>query len=79
MKQIGFTPSNSISHVGPLMVYMAKAPGDPSDWNGAGQVWFKINEWSPDFSTGSINWPQLGENIHGLLRVTPEHCLDTDW
>ncbi|KKO97502.1 glycosyl hydrolase family 61 [Trichoderma harzianum] len=57
---IGFTPSNSISHVGPLMVYMAKAPGDPSDWNGAGQFWFKINEWSPDFSTGSINWPQLG-------------------
>jgi hypothetical protein len=58
--KLGFTLSNSISHVGPMVVYMAKAPGDPSQWDGAGKVWFKINEWGPDFSTGSINWPQLG-------------------
>jgi hypothetical protein len=42
------------------MVYMAKAPGNPSDWDGSGNVWFKIDEWGADFSTGSINWPQLG-------------------
>jgi hypothetical protein len=46
-----------------MLVYMAKAPGDPSQWDGAGNVWFKINEWGPDFSGGSINWPQLGEYI----------------
>ena len=49
-----------ISHVGPVMVYMAKAPGNPSDWDGSGNVWFKIDEWGPSFSYGSISWPQLG-------------------
>lgn len=39
---------------------MAKAPGDPSQWDAAGEVWFKINEWGPNFSGGSIQWPQLG-------------------
>jgi hypothetical protein len=45
-----------------MLVYMAKAPGDPSNFDGAGDVWFKIHEWGADFSSGSINWPQLGEN-----------------
>ncbi|KAL2131940.1 hypothetical protein VTI74DRAFT_4422 [Chaetomium olivicolor] len=57
---VGFTLSNVISHVGPIMVYMAKSPGNPSDWDGSGNLWFKISEWGPDFSTGTINWPQLG-------------------
>jgi hypothetical protein len=42
------------------MVYMAKAPGNPSDWDGSGNVWFKIDEWGPNFNYGSISWPQLG-------------------
>jgi hypothetical protein len=42
------------------MVYMAKAPGNPSDWDGSGNVWFKIDEWGPNFNDGSISWPQLG-------------------
>ncbi|KAJ6440566.1 family 61 glycoside hydrolase [Purpureocillium lavendulum] len=58
--KVGFTLSNSISHIGPVLVYMAKAPGDPSQWDASGEVWFKVNEWGPDFSSGSINWPQLG-------------------
>ncbi|KAF4151058.1 hypothetical protein CNMCM6936_004648 [Aspergillus lentulus] len=57
---VGFTLSNAIGHIGPMLVYMAKAPGDPSNFDGAGEVWFKIHEWGADFSTGSINWPQLG-------------------
>ncbi|KAF9765514.1 hypothetical protein IL306_002184 [Fusarium sp. DS 682] len=40
--KIGFTLSNSISHVGPIMVYMAKAPGDPSDWDGAGLLKYEF-------------------------------------
>jgi hypothetical protein len=44
-----------------MLVYMAKAPGDPAHWDGSGNVWFKINEWGPDFSSGSIQWPQLGK------------------
>ncbi|OAQ78564.1 family 61 glycoside hydrolase [Purpureocillium lilacinum] len=58
--KVGFTLSNSIGHIGPVLVYMAKAPGDPSQWDGSGEVWFKINEWGPDFPGGSIQWPQLG-------------------
>lgn len=42
------------------MVYMAKAPGNPSDWDGSGNVWFKIDEWGPNFNYGTISWPQLG-------------------
>ena len=60
MSQVGFTLSNSIGHIVPVLVYMAKAPGDPSQWDGSGEVWFKINEWGPDFPGGSIQWPQLG-------------------
>ncbi|GJN72100.1 hypothetical protein PLICBS_006171 [Purpureocillium lilacinum] len=60
LSQVGFTLSNSIGHIGPVLVYMAKAPGDPSQWDGSGEVWFKINEWGPDFPGGSIQWPQLG-------------------
>ncbi|KAJ0415387.1 glycosyl hydrolase family 61-domain-containing protein, partial [Aspergillus carlsbadensis] len=59
---VGFTLSNSIGHIGPMLVYMARAPGDPSNFDGAGDVWFKIHEWGADFSSGSIHWPQLGEN-----------------
>lgn len=52
-----------------MLVYMAKAPGDPSQWDGAGKVWFKINEWGPDFSGGSIKWPQLGKCFMADLKT----------
>ncbi|KAJ0415058.1 glycoside hydrolase [Aspergillus carlsbadensis] len=57
---VGFTLSNSIGHIGPMLVYMAKAPGSASSFDGSGNLWFKIHEWGADFSSGSINWPQLG-------------------
>jgi hypothetical protein len=72
--QVGFTLSNSIGHIGPMLVYMAKAPGDPSNFDGAGNVWFKINEWGADFSSGSISWPQLGENDPSILLITSRFC-----
>jgi hypothetical protein len=59
--------SNSIGHIGPFLVYMARATGDASNFDGAGDVWFKIHEWGADFSSGSISWPQLGENEPSIL------------
>ncbi|KAF9885303.1 hypothetical protein FE257_013020 [Aspergillus nanangensis] len=58
--EVGFTLSNSIGHIGPMLVYMAKTPGDPSGFDGSGEVWFKIHELGADFSSGSIEWPELG-------------------
>ena len=61
------------------MVYMAKAPGNPSDWDGSGNVWFKIDEWGPSFSYGSISWPQLGMYSPNLFAAQPGlHCGWTD-
>ncbi|KAK6530272.1 hypothetical protein TWF694_003634 [Orbilia ellipsospora] len=57
---LGFTLSNVISHIGPVQVYLARAPGSVASWDGSGAVWFKISEWGPVISQGSINWPQLG-------------------
>lgn len=59
-EQIGFTVRSSIIHPGPLMAYMAKAPGDASDFEGDGQVWFKISQDEPTVSDGGLDWPSEG-------------------
>ncbi|CAF0965746.1 unnamed protein product [Adineta steineri] len=43
-KQITFHADSDLYHIGVLNVYMAKAPGKAIDFDGAGQVWFKIYE-----------------------------------
>jgi len=41
---VGFTAAASISHPGPLQVYLAKVPEGKTaaTWDGSGDVWFKI-------------------------------------
>ncbi|CAG7846720.1 Probable endo-beta-1,4-glucanase D Short=Endoglucanase D; AltName: Full=Carboxymethylcellulase D; AltName: Full=Cellulase D; Flags: Precursor [Serendipita indica DSM 11827] len=56
-----FTVPNGISHPGPLLFYMAKAPSTVNGWDGSGKVWFKIAQTGATFSPGQINWPSSGK------------------
>lgn len=55
-----FNVPNGISHPGPLLWYMAKAPGSVNGWNPSGNVWFKIAQTGATFSGGAISWPSSG-------------------
>ncbi|KAG9236477.1 glycoside hydrolase [Amylocarpus encephaloides] len=58
---MGFTAKASISHPGPLLVYMAKVPqgSTAASWDGSGKVWFKIDQVGPRFGS-SLTWPAMG-------------------
>jgi hypothetical protein len=60
---IGFTAQTSVSHPGPLQFYMAKVPEGKTaaNWDGSGDVWFKIYEQGPTISGGQLSWPSNGE------------------
>ncbi|KAH8591022.1 glycosyl hydrolase family 61-domain-containing protein [Bisporella sp. PMI_857] len=51
-----FTSDVAVYHNGPTSIYMAKAPGTAADFDGSGQVWFKIKDIGPDFSSGQAVW-----------------------
>ncbi|KIM28928.1 glycoside hydrolase family 61 protein [Serendipita vermifera MAFF 305830] len=55
-----FNVPNGISHPGPLLWYMAKAPGSVNGWNPSGNVWFKIAQTGATFSGGAMSWPSSG-------------------
>ncbi|KAE9364458.1 carbohydrate-binding module family 1 protein [Stipitochalara longipes BDJ] len=47
----------AVYHQGPFSIYMAKAPAAAVDFDGSGQVWFKILDLGPTFSGGQATWP----------------------
>lgn len=52
-------------------VYMAKAPGDVTSWDGSGAVWFKVHEISAVTNGGtSISWPSTS-NILSISMIFP--------
>lgn len=57
---IGIAPGAAISHPGVANVYMAKAPGNVTNWDGSGTVWFKVYQIPPVISGGAISWPSQG-------------------
>ncbi|KAK2765062.1 hypothetical protein FQN54_008761 [Arachnomyces sp. PD_36] len=57
---IGFTAESEIGHPGPMLVYMAQAPGEASAFDGSGESWFKIYEDGPGFGGGELTWPSEG-------------------
>jgi len=59
-----------------MLRYMAKAPTGTSaaNFDGSGQVWFKLVELGPVFnSDGSITWP-LYRKFPLEFLVTPNRC-----
>jgi len=59
---LGFTAVTSVSHPGTLQFYMAKVPEGKTaaNWDGSGNVWFKIFEQGPTISGGQLSWPSSG-------------------
>ncbi|KAG8722339.1 hypothetical protein FRC08_003782 [Ceratobasidium sp. 394] len=47
---VGFVLDNTVYHQGPLAVYLGKAPGSVSTWDGSGANWFKIYELGATFN-----------------------------
>lgn len=54
---VGFAMDQAIFHVGPLLVYMAKAPGGSAAAFDGGSGWFKIFQVPPVFAGGQMTWP----------------------
>ncbi|KAL4866953.1 hypothetical protein BDV12DRAFT_187049 [Aspergillus spectabilis] len=74
---IGFTVRSSISHPGPLLAYLAKAPGAAAEFDGSGDVWFKIYEDRPNISQGGLTWPSDGATT--VEFTIPESIPDGDY
>ena len=50
---------------------MAKAPGAAVDFDGSGQVWFKILDIGPDFSSGTAVWNLLQTYTYNIPPNLP--------
>jgi hypothetical protein len=60
---VGFSSVPNAYHPGPMSFYMARAPNGTiaADFQGDGQVWFKIWEDQPNITPASIRWPNTGK------------------
>ncbi|KAI0010725.1 glycoside hydrolase family 61 protein [Xylariaceae sp. FL0662B] len=54
-----FTLDTPVYHQGPISIYMSKAPGAASEYDGS-EGWFKIKDFAPDFSSGQAEWDMSG-------------------
>ena len=52
---VAFTSDVAVYHDGPISVYMAKATTTAVDFDGSGDVWFKILDIGPIFPGGTWN------------------------
>ena len=58
---VTFKVSPNLFHPGPLLFYMAKVPAGKTakDWDGSGNVWFKIYEEKATVANGGLAWASL--------------------
>jgi len=68
-----FQINPNIYHPGPVNVYMAKAPGSAADFDGKGNVWFKIYSDKPTITSQSITFPSDGV---GSVNVPIPSCIE---
>jgi len=67
-----FTADTAVYHDGPLSIYMAKAPAAAVDFDGSGQVWFKILDLGPTFAAdGTSTWPLAQSYTANLPTALP--------
>jgi len=74
---VTFSSDIAVYHQGPISVYMAKAPSTASEFDGSGNVWFKILDVGPIFPGGTwnlkqdytFNLPKCISNSEYLLRI----------
>ncbi|UJR38882.1 hypothetical protein I4U23_031550 [Adineta vaga] len=64
-KEITFHTNNVLYHLGVISVYMAKAPGKVTDFDGSGNVWFKIFEITAHADPAGNNYPTFpADTLH---------------
>ncbi|KAB5513317.1 glycoside hydrolase family 61 protein [Coniochaeta sp. 2T2.1] len=63
--QFTFTLDTPVYHQGPISIYMSKAPGKASDYDGSG-AWFKIHDIGPTFSGGQATWNMAGSYTYNI-------------
>lgn len=68
---VGFKASPNIFHPGPLQFYMAKVPAGKTaaDWDGTGNVWFKIYAEKASVQGGQLSWGSLSMSPSGLRAL----------
>jgi len=67
--RIGFKANQGVYHQSVTNIYMARAPGNVSTWDGSGQVWFRVHE-VPAVTNGgsSISFPAMNaDNVQFTL------------
>ncbi|KAI1082341.1 glycoside hydrolase family 61 protein [Whalleya microplaca] len=72
--QVQWVANPNIYHPGALSAYMAKVPEGKTaaDWDGAGNVWFKVYQDTPTASGGQYTWPSNGK---AEVDFTVPQCL----
>jgi hypothetical protein len=60
---VTFKVAPNLYHPGPLLFYMAKVPVGKTakDWDGSGNVWFKIYEEKSTVANGGLAWGSLNQ------------------
>lgn len=69
--QFTFTLDTPVYHQGPISIYMSKAPGKASDYDGSGP-WFKIHDIGPTFSGGQATWDMEGSYTYNIPTCIPD-------
>ncbi|KAK3330733.1 glycosyl hydrolase family 61-domain-containing protein [Apodospora peruviana] len=69
-EQFTFTLDTPVYHQGPVSVYMSKAPGAASSYDGSGP-WFKVYDWGPTFSGGQATWKMDGSYTFSIPSCIP--------
>ncbi|KAI1333683.1 glycoside hydrolase family 61 protein [Xylariaceae sp. FL0016] len=77
--QITWTAAPNIYHPGALSAYMAKVPSGKTaaDWDGSGEVWFKVYQDMPTTSGGQYTWPSNGKS--SIAFTVPQCLADGDY
>lgn len=72
--QITWVANPNIYHPGALSAYMAKVPSGmtAADFDGSGNVWFKVYQDMPTSSGGQYTWPSNGK---AQVSFTVPQCL----
>ncbi|KAI1107278.1 glycoside hydrolase family 61 protein [Jackrogersella minutella] len=72
--QITWVAAPNIYHPGALSAYMAKVPSGQTaaDFDGSGNVWFKVYQDMPTTSGGQYTWPSNGK---AQVAFTVPQCL----
>jgi hypothetical protein len=72
---VTFKVAPNLFHPGPLLFYMAKVPAGKTakDWDGSGNVWFKIYEEKATVANGGLAWASLSKSfsIPQLILLVP--------